>query len=103
MAGGGRAWRGVFVAGVECVVGMHCRGDAWGSMHGGGHTWQRDVRGRYYGYGIRSMSGRYASYWNAFLYLCSFVETWLNNRLVLVSTHIPPSASLPNVNEVAGM
>ena len=23
--------------------------------------------GRYYGYGIRSMSGRYASYWNAFL------------------------------------
>ena len=41
------------------------------SVHGGacmvgGHTWQGVVRGRYYE--IRSMSGRYASYWNAFLY-----------------------------------
>ena len=38
-----------------------------GGMHGrdGGHAWQGGVRGRYYE--IRSMSGRYASYWNAFL------------------------------------
>ena len=34
-------------------------------MHGGGHVWQGGMHGRYYE--IRSMSGRYASYWNAFL------------------------------------
>ena len=39
-----------------------------------GHAWQggcvpRAPPGRYYGYGIRSMSGRYASYWNAFLFV----------------------------------
>ena len=34
-----------------------------GGVHGGGPP------GRYYGYGIRWMSGRYASYWNAFLLL----------------------------------
>ena len=32
----------------------------------GGHAWQGGVHGRYYE--IRSMSGRYASYWNAFLW-----------------------------------
>ena len=49
--GGGHAWQGV--AGV-CMAGEGC-------MHGGGGG----VCGRYYE--IRSMSGRYASYWNAFL------------------------------------
>ena len=37
-----------------------------GGVHGrGGRAWQEGMRGRYYE--IRSMSGRYASYWNAFL------------------------------------
>ena len=32
--------------------------------------------------GIRSMSGRYTSYWNAFLFLCSFWQKIIpNNRL----------------------
>ena len=34
--------------------------------------------GRYYGYGIRSMRGRYTSYWNAFLLLKKMSQ----NRLV---------------------
>ena len=47
---------------------VHGRGRAW---HGG-CAWQGacvagGVRGRYYE--IRSMSGQYASYWNAFLLL----------------------------------
>ena len=45
----------VAVRGV-CVV---------GGVHSGGHVWQGGMRGRYYE--IRSMSGRYTSYWNAFL------------------------------------
>ena len=62
--------------------GMHGRGACMaGGMHGGGHVWQGGMHGRggmcathtpltrYYGYGIRSMSGRYASYWNAFLFV----------------------------------
>ena len=59
---GGRAWQGHAWQG-----GMHSMGlcMAGGSVHGGGHAWQGGVRGRYYE--IRSMSGRYASYWNAFL------------------------------------
>ena len=32
----------------------------------GGHAWQGGAHGRYYEIG--SMSGRYASYWNAFLF-----------------------------------
>ena len=61
----GHVWWGGMCGGV-CMV---------GGMHGGGHVWQwvcvaggmhgRGVRGRYYE--IQSMSGRYASYWNAFL------------------------------------
>ena len=72
---GGRAWQGA------CVVGgMHSGGCAWqGACMAGGHVWQGEgdmhgrgacmaggVRGRYYE--IRSMSGRYALYWNAFLF-----------------------------------
>ena len=77
---GGMRGRGVVHGGGAYIVGgMHGRGHAWqGGMCGGGHTWQGGgmhgrggrawqggVRGRYYE--IRSMSGRYASYWNAFL------------------------------------
>ena len=45
-----------------------------GDVHGGGGACMAggmvDMHppGRYYGYGIRSISGRYASYWNAFLF-----------------------------------
>ena len=54
MRGRGHAWQG---------------GCAWqggvfdGGVHGGGHAWQGGMCG------IQSMSGRYASYWNAFLFL----------------------------------
>ena len=64
---GGRAW---LLPGGACVVapgGMH--GCSGGGMHGcsGGHAWL--LRGGMHGFfdEIRSMSGRYASYWNAFL------------------------------------
>ena len=41
---------------------------AWGCMVAGGHAWL--LVGACVGYdNIRSMSGRYASYWNAFLFL----------------------------------
>ena len=62
--------------------GMHGRGACVvGGMHGRGHVWQgacmaggvhggEGMRGRYYE--IRSMSGRYTSYWNAFLYFYYF-------------------------------
>ena len=63
---GGHAWQGGMRGRGVCMVGgMHGRGHAlWG------HAWQGacmvgGMRGRYYE--IRSMSGRYASYWNAFL------------------------------------
>ena len=49
---GGHVWWGACMAGGTCVAGG-----------------MRDMHppGRYYGYGIRSMSGLYASYWNTFL------------------------------------
>ena len=81
---GGRAWHGGL-----CGGGVHGRGSSVaGGMSGGGHVWRgvcmvggvhgkgegharrgstHHPSGRYYGYGIRSMSGRYTSYWNAFL------------------------------------
>ena len=90
LTGGGGAW---LLQGGACVVapggGMHScsRGGAWfllGGMHGfcwevcmvfaGGHVWF--LPGGMHGFSpggcigydeIRSMSGRYASYWNAFL------------------------------------
>ena len=61
---GGRAWHGGVYSGGHAWQGGH----AWsgvmcdrGVMHGRG-----GVHGRYYE--IRSMSGRYATYWNAFLF-----------------------------------
>ena len=85
MAGRGHAWQGVCMAGRghawqgPCMVGgdVHGRGHAWqGGMHGRGvcmtggmccrgHAWHACPLGRYYK--IHSMSGWYASYWNAFL------------------------------------
>ena len=52
-----------------CVV---AGGHAWllGGMHGWGDVWSW---GACIGYNeIRSMSGRYASYWNAFLFSVKF-------------------------------
>ena len=69
---GSHAWWGACVAGACMVGGVHGRGHVWqGACVAGGHEWQGacmaggGMRGRYYE--IRSMSGRYASYWNAFL------------------------------------
>ena len=77
-AGGGYAWWGVCVA---------------GGMHGGGYVWQGDMQGSGEGgcmagghtchgrnYGIRSMSGCYASYWNAFLSRPLYMSTWMSHK-----------------------
>ena len=64
----GRGWH-VWWQGVCMVSGGH----VWqGGMHGGGHAWWQGVvcggGEACVGYDeIRSMSGRYASYWNPFL------------------------------------
>ena len=88
---GGHARRGGCVVGGMCGRGCLCGGGACvaGGGRRGGHVWRRvcmaeggmrgregrawqgacvagGVRGRYYE--IRSMSGRYTSYWNAFLF-----------------------------------
>ena len=57
-------WGACVVAGGVCVV--------LGGVHGcGGHAW---LWGACIGYDeIRSMSGQYASYWNAFLYTQMFI------------------------------
>ena len=89
---------GLCMAGGACVVGlgscvaggyMHAGGRVWqGGMRGlegvcgGGHAWQGGVRARYYE--IRSMSGRYASYWNAFLFYNVFL-------LVVFCTTVKPN------------
>ena len=58
--GGGHAWQGGMCGRGVCVM---------GGMHGGGRG---GMRGRYYE--IRLMSRRYASYWNAFLFLFSLLK-----------------------------
>ena len=70
---GGCAWQGGMHGGGACVAGgVHSRrGHAW--QEGGMHGWG-GVRGRYYE--IRSMSGRYASYWNAFLF-----ASWIKKNI----------------------
>ena len=86
--------------------GMHGRGHVWqgdmhgrvmhgGGMHGRGCAWQRgvhgqvgDMRGRYYE--IRSMSGRYASYWNAFL----FLQVCLTSPIVCPVIHVGMRSAL---------
>ena len=75
VVGGAWLWGSCMVAGV-CVWllgGMHgCGGHAWllGGVHGCRGAW---LLGGCIGYNeIRSMDGRYASYWNACLLLSSF-------------------------------
>ena len=81
--GRGACMVGCMAGGVHCgrvcvVEGCarHC-GHAWqgGACMAGGHTWHAHPPGRYYE--IRSMSGRYASYWNAFLLAPLKVITFL--------------------------
>ena len=62
------AWQGgVCVVRGACVVGDICGRGGMCDMH---------PPGRYYGYGIRSMSGRYASYWYAVLLLFIFIANF---------------------------
>ena len=70
---GGHAW----APGGACMVALGgCAwllgGHAW--LLPGGHAWL--LRGGVHGFfdEIRSMSGRYASYWNAFLFSKRFIE-----------------------------
>ena len=76
MHGGGHAWQGGMHG-----RGMHGGGHAWqwgmcggGGIHGRGHAWQGacmvgGVHGRRDGH----FSGRYASYWNAFLFFFAVI------------------------------
>ena len=75
MCGGGMHGRGCAWWGHVWQEGMHVKGDMRGrGVHGGG-CMVGGMHGRYYE--IRSMSGRYASYWNAFLFdlLLRFVSS----------------------------
>ena len=108
---------GLSGGGGACMVGGHAwqRPRVAGAMHGGGHAWwgrawQGDMHGRgacvaggmrgmhttafppARSYEIRSMSGRYASFWNAYLFssrnakkqlvpcfiLCLFLDSFYN-------------------------
>ena len=83
--GEGHAWQGACVAGS-----VRGRGHAWqggGGICGKGHAWLGGVHGRYYE--IRSMSGRYASYYNAFLFLFFyFLERPKNQNIINVDSHL---------------
>ena len=70
MCGGWDAWRGACMAG-----GMYGRGHAWqgeACVARGGACVAHTSPARYYE--IQSMSGRYASYWNAYLSCFRFAE-----------------------------
>ena len=83
VCGRGHVWQGGMCGKGACVAGgVHGRGAcvaggmcAW---QGRGHAWwvacvvEGGMCGRYYE--IRSMSGRYASYWNAFLFSSTGLE-----------------------------
>ena len=81
-------WVGVHGCGGSCVVVGACMVAGgmcgWGAcMVVGGHAWSGGMHGcrgeACIGYDkIRSMSGRYASYWNAFLF----------NHVVCVNVHL---------------
>ena len=69
MAGGvhgrGHAWQGACMAGGVCVAGgVHGRGACMAGACVAGGAFMLPPTTRYYE--IQSMSGRYASYWNAF-------------------------------------
>ena len=79
----GHAWQRVCMAvGASMAEGMHGRGASmawghawWGVCMAGGHAWQGGMHdrrvcvvGSVCGRGDSHCSGRYASYWNAFLF-----------------------------------
>ena len=66
---GGHAWQG----------GMHGSrgGHVWQGAWQGGHAWQRYNK-------IRSMSGQYASYWNAFLFMLNLELIFLPRKETIV-------------------
>ena len=90
----------ILSTGGTCIEGggMHGRGCAWwggvvggcawrGGMHGEGHVWQGAFMAggptpppQYYE--MRSMSGQYASYWNAFL-LEQEIKIVTTNRIIV--------------------
>ena len=78
VAPGGHAW----LLGGACVVAQG--GHAWLLPGGacmvawGGHAWLLGGGMRGFFDEIRSMSGRYASYWNAFLFSKWSCRQWLN-------------------------
>ena len=77
---------GVHVGGHVCMVGggdMHGRG-----AYKVGACMTCIPPGRYYSYTIWSMSGRYASYWNAFLLCAKIIFEFLPN----VFTHLIESS-----------
>ena len=89
--GGGMCGRGACVAGGMCGWrhvwrGMHDRECVWqGTCVIGGVCDTHAPPGRYYGYGIWSMSGRYSSYWNAFLFLHKMITKSCRYNSVLIS------------------
>ena len=68
---GGHAWLGGMCGrGHVWLGGAWLEGHAWlGGMHGWGSVWQGACVVGGVVRSIRSMSGRYASYWNAFLFI----------------------------------
>ena len=72
----GYVWQGVGMAGVACMAGGMCGS---GTCMAGGVP-----PGRYYE--IQSISGRYASYWNAFLLFLVTLYVQKENKY----THAPP-------------
>ena len=55
----------------------------------GKHPPQKHTPPREADYGIRSMSGRYASYWNAFLFESVFLFClWKRTNIGVVQTHV---------------
>ena len=80
---GGHVWQGDMCGRGACMAGgMHGRGNVWqgactaGACVAGGHAWWgacmtgsvHDMHAPSRYYEIWSVSGRYASYWNAFLF-----------------------------------
>ena len=65
--------------------GMHGKGGMCGRGEGGGHVWQES-----------HCSGRYASYWNAFLLCVISVISMLELMHYISSIHIASVAFMPN-------
>ena len=94
------------VGGMRGRGGMHGRGacmagGVWWGVHGWGCAWQagglhamHTPSRRYYGYGIRSMSGRYTSYWNAFLFELFALGGGRNAKTLPSRHNEPPSETL---------